>query len=440
MNQSYRQRESDHAHTPLSTEFLPLHGSSGADDSRHTSEWLGFHYPNIRGPSDNRNRNHYPNHHPNRNQFEGIHNSFSEDSFTRNKIELRNQYERKFPTQRQHRRIHSADARPQYHGNKDDDKVFFEPSSSRLASYRDGTAFAAPSASHTASSNRPRSDMGTDDGGTDSFGFFQLPRYEAVIHDDSVLYSGSDRREYGGNAVVLPEPKNASNDFPVRGTGSSSRATAGISSYNNNTNQRRNFDHQPHLGGTGNTTPRGINNNGSNRHQYSSYEKERQYYDYAKDNLITFGSCDAPTASTGLSQEELLHRKRREDTRQKRKEKRRSKTTKNRIINFPSGLLRGSSGQHQDQHLQQQQQQQQQNQSSPSNYKKMGTSPYLDSDSCGEIINNNNSNKTIPNSKSGRAKGIRGAMVSLFFSDRVSVLCTMVFNGFLRLYRKDSRS
>jgi len=79
-----------------------------------------------------------------------------------------------------------------------------------------------------------------------------------------------------------------------------------------------------------------------NQSRRSQHEQERQYYNFAKENLITFGGWDAPSAGTGLSQEELLQRKRNEETREKRKEKRRNRTGKNRILNFPSSLLKTS--------------------------------------------------------------------------------------------------
>jgi hypothetical protein len=68
--------------------------------------------------------------------------------------------------------------------------------------------------------------------------------------------------------------------------------------------------------------------------------RESRYNDYVKENLIMYGDGlqDAPSASTGFSQEELLQRKRREETWQKRREKR-VHQTKNRVINLPSSLF-----------------------------------------------------------------------------------------------------
>lgn len=72
------------------------------------------------------------------------------------------------------------------------------------------------------------------------------------------------------------------------------------------------------------------------------------------------GLQDAPSASTGLSQEELLQRKRREETWQKRREKR-QQTKKNRVVNLPSSLFSTQASRQQ-----QQQQRQEQQYSSPS--------------------------------------------------------------------------
>jgi hypothetical protein len=68
--------------------------------------------------------------------------------------------------------------------------------------------------------------------------------------------------------------------------------------------------------------------------------RDFQYKNYVKENLIMYGEGlqDAPSASTGLSQEELLQRKRREETWQKRREKR-VQQKKNRVVNLPSSFF-----------------------------------------------------------------------------------------------------
>jgi hypothetical protein len=144
------------------------------------------------------------------------------------------------------------------------------------------------------------------------------------------------------------------------------------------------------------------------------HEQQRQYYDFAKEHLITFGGFDAQTASTGLSQEELLQRTRREETREK---KRRNKPSKNRLINFPSGLLKASN--QQQNHLSQQNQQQ--NQSPSSVYHRMGTFASLEtSNSRGENVYESSGNNPNPNGNNGRSKGIRESMVSQYLSKNIS--------------------
>ena len=137
-------------------------------------------------------------------------------------------------------------------------------------------------------------------------------------------------------------------------------------------------------------------------------DRERQYYDFAKENLITFGGCDAPTVSTGLSQEELLQRKRSEEERERRKEKRKNNKTRNRIMNFPSSLLKSSN--QQQNHFSQQNPPQ--NQPWLSHYQKMTTVTTLDSNARGENVYDGNDNRVGTNGNNGRVKGIRASMVS----------------------------
>ena len=63
--------------------------------------------------------------------------------------------------------------------------------------------------------------------------------------------------------------------------------------------------------------------------------------DYLKDSLIMFGDAYADQASvyTGISKEELIQKKRRDQTVLKKKEKKYGKKSKNRIVNLPTSLL-----------------------------------------------------------------------------------------------------
>ena len=287
--------------------------------------------------------------------------------------------------ERQPRRSSSADSRPQYNRVSTSNNGF-DSSSTNNTSYREGNGFASMSSHKNGDSNRAHSDVGLD-GGVDSLRFYQIPKYEAVVHDDSMLYSSSERRRYTGDSqedfLVL------GNKYPAR-----SPATPGQASYNNR-DDRIDFVDRRHPNATRNAT------------QHSLYEQEKQYYNFAKENLITFGSCDAPTASTGLSQEELLQRKQREEATNKRKEKRRTKT-KNRIINFPSNLRKPNS----PQRSHYSQQNQQQNESLSSTYHKMSTLASLESNSRGENVYNDNDNASNPNGYASQGRGLRGSMVS----------------------------
>ena len=82
------------------------------------------------------------------------------------------------------------------------------------------------------------------------------------------------------------------------------------------------------------------------RQTMNSRPQSDQYY---KENLLMYGEGlqDAPSASTGLSQEELLQRKRREETWRKRKEKRQQ--NKQRVVNLPSSLFSTHSSRQQQQ-------------------------------------------------------------------------------------------
>ena len=323
--------------------------------------------------------------------------------------------------QQQHRRSHSADARPQYHNsttnsNNNNNNGFFDASSTPLntSSYREGHGFSSSTTSRGADPNRARSDVGAEFGETDPLGrFYQIPRYEAVVHDDSILYSSRERRQYKGNttavAAILPE----------QGRHSSATRTAAANTMNDhdpqhqhhqNQNHQHHQNHQPQQQQQQQHQPQ----QQQQTHKQSLHEQERQYYDFAKEHLITFGGfTDAQTASTGLSQEELLQRTRGEQTREK---KRRNKpSSKNRLINFPSGLLKAASNQQQNNHLSSQQQnhQQHQHQYQPpsSDYQRMGTG-------FTSLESNTNSRGDNVYESRGNKEGIRESMVSSFLSPK----------------------
>jgi hypothetical protein len=140
-------------------------------------------------------------------------------------------------------------------------------------------------------------------------------------------------------------------------------------------------------------------------------ERDRQYYDFAKENLITFGSMDEPTESTGHSREELLQRRRTEETREKRKEKKRNNKSRNRIINFPTGLLKSSSSQQQNYVSPQNQPQ---NQPSSSNYRNLAKLTSLEGDGRGENVFDDSGDRPNPDNNGGGLRGIRGSMVRAF--------------------------
>ncbi|VEU36993.1 unnamed protein product [Pseudo-nitzschia multistriata] len=252
------------------------------------------------------------------------------------------------------RRSLSADSRPQYQ-TKTNQNTAHSPYGS-LSQRNVG-----PSHIH---SDRAQSDVGATTN-SNSIGFYQLPGYGGVVHDDTVLYSSGGRRRL----EEQQQQRYSTSQRVLFAEGQHNRARK---------NARENaMSYQ--------------NDNG--RHQYSSsYEDARQYYDFAKDNLVTFGRCDEPTESTGFSQEELLQRKRREDTWQQRRGKRSSKANKQqRIISFPSSLLKRS-GKGQAQSAQSQRQYQ---------------SGYGNEDTA----NNGRGDGLYSNSNSGRNKGARSAVV-----------------------------
>jgi len=314
-----------------------------------------------------------------------------EEGFTEHNNSFRQQY-----PGTQHRRARSADSRPQYN-NRMNIEAFPNFSSARkTSSYREGLGFSSTTSQRN--SNRALSDVGVE-GGSNSFNFYQLPRYEAVIHDDSILYSSSKQRTIISNAITAEaEKKQSSKDFLAL----SNKSPTGTMRQTLRSNDQR-MDYIDHRQLSAIRKPMNSVMNDyhqpDNHHHQSLNERERQYYNYAKENLITFGSCDAPTASTGLSQEELLQRKRREEVRNKRKEKRRSK---NRIVNFPSNLLRGGnqfSTHNQHQTL-----------SSSPNYQKMEKSlPHEDRRHV-ENIYGSNSNNPNSDGNANTDKIIRGSM------------------------------
>ena len=300
-----------------------------------------------------------------------------------------NNYGQRYPG-RQHRRARSADSRPQYNNGNNTEAFNDFSSAHKMSSYREGRGFSSTTSRRNP--NRANSDVGVE-GRMDSMRFYRLPRYEAVIHDDSIVYSSSKQMKYMRNAISAEN-----NTVTTRQT-----------LQNNNSPQMDNIDH-PQLSATREQMNRVVNNydQPDNNHHQSLRDRERQYYNYAKENLITFGTCDEPTASTGLSQEELLQHKRREEVRKevrnKRKEKRRNR---NRIMNFPSNLLRGGNPHHNDFSPQK-------NDilSSSPNYQKMKTSLPREDDYYRENIHESNGNSPNSNGNATRGKGIRGSMVS----------------------------
>lgn len=279
---------------------------------------------------------------------------------------------------RQPRRSRSADSRPQYNRGTTNNENFFDFSRQHQTSYREGNGFSASPA--RGSSNRPHSDVGVDRG-MDSFRFHQIPKYEAVVHDDTMLYSRSERRRYRDGS---------SEDFLVLANKSPARSPArpGQASYNRG---------DP-IGFVDRRHPQG---------QQSTYEQDRQYYNFAKENLITFGGFDAQTASTGLSQEELLQRKQREEAFNKRKEKRKTKP-KNRILNFPSGLLKSNSPQRSTYS------QQNEPQNVSSIYHRMSNLAPVQNNGREEDGFDVIGNVPNPNGYTSRGTGLRGSMVSEF--------------------------
>ena len=217
------------------------------------------------------------------------------------------------------------------------------------------------------------------------------------MHDDSMLYNGRQQRQYRGKTeedfLVL------SNNAPTH-----SSPTPGQAAYNfpgKSRNGQIDFvDRRPSNGHRQQYQQQGQLN--------TSQEQERQYYTFAKENLITFG--DAPSASTGLSQEELLQRRQREEARNKKSQKKKNKI-KNRLINFGSNLRRSESTQRnqfstqQNQQRQPPQQQQPPPPSQPSNYRKIQTPESQ------QNIFDPNDNMPNPSGYQTGGRGTRGTMV-----------------------------
>ena len=129
----------------------------------------------------------------------------------------------------QPRRSRSADSRPQYNrGSTDDNSGFF--SSVSRTSYRSGSGFS--SSPSRAGSNRAHSDVGVSDAGMDSFRFHQIPKYEAVVHDDTMVYSRNERRRYRDGS---------SEDFLVLNSKSPAPARPGQATYHEQDRQYYNF-------------------------------------------------------------------------------------------------------------------------------------------------------------------------------------------------------
>jgi hypothetical protein len=207
----------------------------------------------------------------------------------------------------------------------------------------------------------------------------ELPRYDPVVHDDTAyarIQKQRNQQTTSGRPVQLQQPQQMETAVFML-PGNPYESTIGT--------DPNCIDHQSPYS-TASTQipyPKHIANGTNHKHLYEN--KDRRYYDYVKENLIMFGDGygragggggnggDAPSVSTGLSQEELLHRKRREETWQKRKEKRQlprkvGKTT-NKIVNLPTSLFMPHTSRQLQEQQQDQQKQQRQSQGSTMMYR-----------------------------------------------------------------------
>ena len=374
--------------------------------------------------------NHYNRRGQNREQFDYV-NSSSFSGEQQQHQEQQQEQEQEQYSQQRPRRTHGADSRKNSNNNN---KKYDSSSSSALplsspSRRKDNnndmfcTGGSSPSRTGTGGSiNVSYSDVGTSkelEERTDTFRYFDLPTYNAVVHDDSVLYTTSTGTSRSVTGV---------------GTGRSTRSDIGVDTstwsdalyrkQQDRGQQRRRVAPQDFsrssqiqileeeeftpVGVGANTAGYSLRSSSNSKsksqlplstiNQRTGFAEQQQrndhYYNYAKDNLIMFGgrgADDSPTVSTGLSQEELLHRKRREDTWQKRKQKQTKRKNKNRILNLPSVLLHSSS-------------------SSSNNNNGQHNSPRkrMVIKGKGEY----NGDEASTNSNNSRGKGVRGPMVS----------------------------
>ena len=189
------------------------------------------------------------------------------------------------PTPTRRIRTHSADARPQYSTRRNNDAsstMFREPEGSASTLYQ------------------PR--FASD-----------LPLLNGIYHDDNV-----DRSRARGRSMS-----------PGRSRASTSDTAGGFM-----------IPGDPYQ-----STTRLPSNPLLSRSSYLAHSSQPPHdYDHLKNSLIMFGDAYADQASvyTGVSQQELLQKNRRDETVQRRKEKKfgtPGKKKKDRIVNMPTRLL-----------------------------------------------------------------------------------------------------
>lgn len=228
------------------------------------------------------------------------------------------------------------------------------------------------------SDNRVNSSFTLDDDptrksyeGNETFRYFHLPQYNAVVHED--------------NGIQLPRTDHTDQIRDSASMGNRSKLYQ---------KHDRHFSHTVQCQTTANQRA------SSGEHQMMHHN---QY------NPILFGQYDSQTVSTGLSQEDLLQRKRREETWRKRKERR---GNRHRIVNLPSVLLHSTNRRYkQNNHLQPQ--------LNCNNYDNVSASLEEKSNEWGEgryLDGQNNIEADIVggdtlNTKNSRDFGIKGSMI-----------------------------
>jgi hypothetical protein len=293
-------------------------------------------------------------------------------------------------------RPRSADSRPQYHTTPSIGGMSSASTTSRdratcLNMFYPGEL--TTSATGTAPSSRS---SGSAHHGLETILYYQseLPRYNPVIHDDTAYARQQGLGRVEPITGTLPLHRDIGGGDPDLGSVGLASTPTGIQDNNHPPFESPSGQRQPKQMETAvfmlpnnpyestiGMDPRFIGRRSpfspSTRLQQPTnaggttnyrYEKDRRYYDYVKENLIMFGDGygrpgipggDAPSVSTGLSQEELLQRKRREETWRKRKEKRqhpRKPAKTNKVVNLPTTLFSPHTNRQQQQQLLQQQQ------------------------------------------------------------------------------------